>query len=375
MKAIVHAGIVLEDGILEDAAVVFDDRIRQILPDGAPDSCEIIDAGGKYLLPGLIDMHIHGYCGRETTEASVDAQRAMAAALLKDGVTGFLPTLGTAPLETIAGALEATRACMRESGGAKVHGAYVEGVFISEKKKGAHNAELLLAPDYGFLERYKDVIKVVIVAPERYPDLIDWCVERNIVSSIGHTDATYEQAMQGVRHGATQATHLFNAMRGIGHREPGAAGAALLSDGVRVELIADTVHVDRALFKLVYKVKGADGIVLITDSSIAAGLGPGIYRSNERTIYVDGTVGRLENGTISGSVSPLRRNVYNFHRYGGAPLWEAVRMASLNPARALKIDGRVGSLRPGKCADMFLCDAQLNVECTFLDGECVYRRA
>lgn len=135
MKAIVHAGIVLEDGILEDAAVVFDDRIRQILPDRAPDSCEIIDAGGKYLLPGLIDMHIHGYCGRETTEASVDAQRAMAAALLKDGVTGFLPTLGTAPLETIAGALEATRACMRESGGAKVHGAYVEGVFISEKRK------------------------------------------------------------------------------------------------------------------------------------------------------------------------------------------------------------------------------------------------
>lgn len=375
MKAIINAAVVLEDGILEGAAVVFDEKIRQILPGGAPDSCEIIDAGGKYLLPGLIDMHIHGYCGHETTEASAQAQREMAAALLKDGVTGFLPTLGTAPLETIAGALEAARECMKASGGAKVHGAYVEGVFISEKKKGAHNAALLLAPDYEFLEKYKDVIKVMIVAPERYPELIEWCVQRGIVSAIGHTDATYDQAMEGVRRGATQATHLFNAMRGIGHREPGAAGAALLSDGLRAELIADTVHVDRALFKLVYRVKGADGIVLITDSSIAAGMGPGVYRSNERTIYVDGTVGRLENGTISGSVSPLRRNVRNFHRYSGAPLWEAVRMASLNPAQALRIDAQVGSLQSGKCADMFLCDAELNVQSTFLDGECVYRRA
>ena len=374
MKAIINARIVLEDGILEGAALTYDRVIHAIHPDGrVPEGCECLDAGGRLLLPGLIDVHMHGYCGREVTEATPEAIRAIAASLVRDGVTGFLPTLGSAPMDTVCQALDAIRLCLDDdAGGATVYGAHMEGVFISPEKRGAHDISLLHAPDEGFLERYADVIRIMVCAPELYPDFVSQCVSKGIVASMGHTNATYAQAMEGVRRGISQATHLFNAMRGLNHREPGVAGAALVSDSVRAELIADTMHVSGLLFPLIYRCKGPDRILLITDSSIAAGMGPGVYRSNNRTIYVDESIGRLENGTISGSVLPLRRGVANFNRCAGAPLWECVRMASLNPARALGLDREVGSLRVGKRTNMFLADDQLNVEKTFIGGKCVY---
>lgn len=372
MKAIINAKIVLEDGILEDAGILFDERIREIGSVRVPENCETVNAEGQFLFPGLIDVHMHGYCGREVMEGEEEANRFIARKLLKDGVTGFLPSVATAPLPTVGRALDAIRGAMRDSGGAKIHGAHMEGVFISVEKKGAHDPSLIMPPDTEFLAPFADIIKIMITAPEKYPEFVTWCVERGIVSAMGHTNASYAQAMEGIRRGATQATHLFNGMRGINHREPGVAGAALLSDSVNVELIADTVHVAKELHRLVYKLKGPDKIILITDSSIASGMGPGVYQSNNRTVYVDEFVGRLENGTISSSVVPLRRDVLNFHRNSGAPLYEAVRMASLNPARVLGMEDKIGSLRIGKCADMFLADGEMRVSHTFLDGECVY---
>lgn len=373
MKAIVNARIVLEEGILENANLVYDTKIRYIGGEAPGADCEILNAQGKYLLPGLIDSHIHGYYGREVLEGTPEAQRHMAKGLLRDGVTGFLATLGTAPLDLVARSLQSTRECMGNTGGAKLHGAYMEGVFISVEKRGAHNPALILPPDPEFIEPFLDVVRIMIVAPEQHPEFISWCVERGLRCALGHTNASYDQAMEGIRRGACQATHLFNGMSGILHREPGVAGAALLSDGVSTELIADTVHVNPELHKMVYKMKGPDKIILITDSSVASGMGPGIYTSNARVIRVDEYVGRLENGTISGSVVPLRRDVLAFHRYSGCPLHEAVRMASLNPARMLGLEHQIGSLRIGKCADMFLADEKMNVSRTFVDGECLYR--
>lgn len=374
MKAITNARIVLEDGILENASLIFDEKIRAIGTELSTDGCELLDAQGQYLFPGLIDLHIHGYCGREVLEGTREAQMHMAHALSKDGVTGYLATLGTAALDRIACSLNAVRDCMGSRGGAKLHGAYMEGVFISKEKRGAHDPSLILPPDPTFLESFLDVLRIVIAAPEQNPEFISWCVEHGLVCAMGHTNARYEEAEAGIRLGMSQATHLFNGMSGINHRAPGTAGAALLHDGVRVELIADTVHVSGALHKLVYRLKGPDNILLVTDSSVASGMGPGTYISNNRTIHVDEYVGRLENGTISGSAVPLRRDVLNFHRNSGAPLYEAVRMASLNPARVLKLDGELGSIRIGKCADMFLADKEMNVSQTFIDGNCTYRR-
>jgi len=254
-----------------------------------------------------------------------------------------------------------------------VHGAHMEGVFISVEKKGAHNPALILPPDTDFLEPYADILRIAVTAPEKYPEFVTWCVGRGIVCAMGHTNATYAEAMEGIRLGVSQATHLFNGMRGITHREPGAAGAALLSDRVDCELIADTAHVAKELYPLVYRMKGPDKILLITDSSVASGMPPGVYTSNARTVYVDEFVGRLENGTISSSVVPLRRDILNFHRYSGATLPEAVRMATLNPARALKLDRELGSIREGKRADLFVADEEMNVLLTVLDGEIVYR--
>lgn len=373
MKAICNAKIVMEEGVLENATLLYDDTIQAIGTDLSTDGCEVLDAGGKYLMPGLIDVHIHGYCGREVLEGTQEAEHHMSEHLARDGVTGFLATLGTASMDRVAQSLDAVRACMGRTKGARLHGAYMEGVFISVEKKGAHDASLILPPDLAFVEKYLDVIRIMITPPEKYPDFISWCVQRGILCAMGHTNAGYDDAMEGIRLGASQATHLFNGMKGIHHRDPGIAGAALLADGVNVELIADTVHVAKELYKLIYRMKGADKIILITDSSVASGMGPGTYISNNRVIHVDDFVGRLENGTISGSAVPLRRNVLHFHRYAGVPLHEAVRMASLNPARILKMDHELGSLRAGKRADMFLADEQMNVACTFVDGNCVYR--
>lgn len=374
MKAICNAKIVLEEGILENATLVYNEKIKLIGTDVSVEGCEVLDAGGKYLFPGLIDVHIHGYCGREVLEGTQEATRHMAKSLVRDGVTGFLATLGTAPMQCVAESLDAVRNCMGNTEGAKLHGAYMEGVFISEEKKGAHDASLILPPDLAFVEKYLDVIRIMITPPEKYPDFIIWCVERGILCAMGHTNASYAEAMEGICCGASQATHLFNGMKGIHHRDPGTAGAALLADGVNVELIADTVHVAKELYKLIYRMKGADRIILITDSCMASGMGPGTYICNNRVVHVDNFIGRLENGTISGSVVPLRRDVLNFHRYAGVPLYETARMASLNPARILRLDHVLGSLRVGKCADMFLADGELNVAYTIVDGSCVYRR-
>ena len=374
MKAIKNARIVLEDSILENASLIFDEKIRAIGTALSTDGCELLDAHGQYLFPGLIDLHIHGYCGREVLEGTREAQTHMARSLPKDGVTGYLATLGTASLSRIACSLNAVRDCMGSHGGAKLHGAYMEGVFISQEKRGAHDQTLILPPDPAFLEPFLDVLHIVITAPEQSPEFISWCVEQDLVCTMGHTNARYEEAEEGIRRGVSQATHIFNGMSGINHRAPGVAGAALLHDGVRVELIADTVHVSGALHKLIYRLKGPDNILLITDSSVASGMGPGTYFSNNRTIHVDEYVSRLENGTLSGSAVPLRRDVLNFHRNSGAPLYETVRMASLNPAHVLRLDRELGSIRIGKCADMFLADDEMNVSYTFIDGNCSYRR-
>ncbi len=375
MKAIYNAKIVMEEGILENATLIYNEKIKAIRTDLSVEGCEVLDAGGKYLFPGLIDIHIHGYYGREVLEGTQDAVRHMANNLVRDGVTGFLATLGTAPMKCVAESLDAVRNCIsNNTEGAKLHGAYMEGVFISEEKKGAHDASFILPPDLTFVEKYQDVIRIMITPPEKYPDFINWCVEHGILCAMGHTNASYAEAMEGICYGAKQVTHLFNGMKGIHHRDSGIAGAALLADGVNVELIADTVHIAKELYKLVYRMKGADKIILITDSCMASGMGPGTYTCNNRLVHVDDFVGRLESGTISGSVVPLKHDVLNFHLYAGVPLHETVRMASLNPARILKLDHSLGSLQVGKCADMFLADGQMNVAYTFVDGSCVYRR-
>lgn len=377
MKAIRDANIVLRDAVLQNHALLYDTHIRGILPEGdVPADAQIIDAGGKYLIPGLLDLHIHGAAGIDTMDADEEGLLYMASRLLENGVTGFLPTTVSMPDADIGAALASLgRAKSRMHGGARILGAHLEGPYLNGQKKGAHEARFLKPPDRGFVEKYREVIRILTLAPELDAGLefTDWCVKNGIIVSLGHSMATYEQAAAAFNHGASHATHLFNAMRGLHHREPGLTGAALLNDDVSVELIADTVHVRKELYPLIYRTKGRDNILLVTDCMRAGMMPPGRYTLGGLDVYTDRESARLADGSLAGSVLRLNDAVRNFETYAGIPRHQAVAMASFNPARRLGLDTECGSLSPGLRADMALADEELRIERTILFGKTVYR--
>lgn len=375
MKTIINANIVLEHSVLSNAAILFDDTIRKIIPMeqlGTLDGFEVLDAGSKYVLPGLIDLHIHGIASYDAMDASDEAIETMARAVAKNGVTRFLPTTMSMPQSDIAGALQCIRSHMDWRGGAIVEGAHAEGPFVNLKYKGAQNADFIAAPDFELVEPYLDVIKIITLAPETDKNgFIELLAARGTTVSMGHSAASFDEAMEAIGKGVSHVTHLFNAMSPLGHREPGVVGAALMSD-VTVELIADTIHVRKELYPFVLKNKGADKIILVSDSMSAAAMGKGEYSLGGQKVYVDETSARLSNGALAGSILALNKGVANFQKYAGLELWEAVRLASLNPAKKLGIHNKTGSLQEGKKADIVIADEELSVYTTFVEGESVY---
>lgn len=377
MKTIRNAQIVLPDKVLHNCALLYDTHIAAILPDqDVPTDAQRIDAGGKYLIPGLLDLHIHGVAGVDVMDADEDGLLYMARRLLENGVTGFLASTLSGPDAEICAALDTVRRAMsRTHKGARILGAHLEGPWLNEQKRGAHEARFFKPPDCSFVEKYRDVIRVVTLAPELYGsmELIDWCVKNGILVSLGHSAATYAQADEAFCHGASQATHLFNAMNGLHHREPGLIGAALMDGKISTELIADTVHVRKELFPLIYRCKGRENILLVTDCMRAGMMPPGRYTLGGMDVYADEKSARLADGSLAGSVLRLGGAVHNFQKYAKIPLYEAVAMASYNPARRLGLQAQCGSLSPGLRADMALADEDMRVTLTILGGETVYR--
>ena len=381
MKAIVGGRIVLADRVLEGMALLFDSHIRDIVPEGAlPEGPERLDARGGYVLPGFIDVHIHGYLGRDVSEGHEEDLPVIARGLAQRGVTGFLPTTMTLPKPALEKAFGAIRGAMAASKaaswpGAAVLGCHAEGPFISPKKRGAQALENIRAGDADLYLRNADVIRLCTVAPEEPGnlELIRTLREKtDIVVSMGHTAATYQQAVAGIDAGVRHATHLFNAMSRLDHREPGAVGAALLDGRVECELICDTFHVHPSLFQLVARMKG-DKLILITDCLPAGGMPDGSYTLGGQRFTVRGIECRLEDGTIAGSVLSMDRAVRNLLRYTDLSLPQAVAAASLAPARSLGLEGSVGSIEKGKRADLVLADEDLRVRATLLSGREIFR--
>ncbi|MBR6772355.1 MAG: N-acetylglucosamine-6-phosphate deacetylase [Clostridia bacterium] len=372
MKYIVNGTIVLKDGELSGCALGFDEKIREICPEAdVPSDAEKIDAEGGYVLPGLIDVHIHGYLGEDVSNASSEGIRKIAAGIVKNGVTAFLPTTMTVEKEKIDASVESVRVLMDESRswlGAQILGVHAEGPFINPKRKGAQDEKCIIPPDADWMIKNSDVIKYVTLAPEMDEGFkaIRAMTEAGIAVSMGHTDADYETAAAAVAAGVRSATHLFNAMSPLGHRSPGVVGAALTTE-VYAELIADTYHVDKALFSLVAKAKG-DKLIIVTDCLPAGGLPLGTYTLGGQPFVATETVCRLPDGTIAGSIMPLNRGVKNLRDNTGLPLWECVRCASLNPAEMLRIDGEKGSLEKGKDADVVIANGDLDVKKVFVLG-------
>ncbi len=382
MKAIVNGRVVLENATVTGQAVLFDSKIVGIVPENEVKDCEIIDAKGKYVLPGLVDMHIHGYLGEDASDGKAEGIRTMARGIAKNGVTSWLPTTMTVSYAELEAAFEAIRTVKKETegdafDGAQIMGINAEGPFINPSKKGAQAVEHIRPADADFIISNSDIIRVFTIAPEM-PAALE-CIREvtaktNVLASMGHTAANYDEAKAGIEAGVRHATHLFNAMTPLNHRDPGVVGAALADDRVSAEMIADTFHISADLFALVAKVKG-DKLVLITDCTRAGGLADGEYTLGGQPIFVKGIECRLKDGTIAGSVLKLNNAVRNVRAHTGLPIEQVVRMASLNPARVIGAAETKGSLEAGKDADIIIADEDFGVCRTIIAGETVYEKA
>ena len=378
MYAIVNGRIVLPTRLEEGAALLYDQKILGLVSEAEiPAEAERIDAQGNYVIPGLLDMHIHGYLGEDASDGSFDGIRIMAEGVAKNGVTSFLPTTMTVSYDELRAAFAQIRRGVEESAkdswqGAQILGVNAEGPFINPGKKGAQAGENIRPGDAAFLQEYLDIIRVFTIAPEM-PGNLD-CIREmagKTLISMGHTAATYAQAEEAIDAGVGHVTHLFNAQTPLMHRDPGVVGAALTDDRVSVELIADTFHVNAHLYPLVTRMKG-DKLVLITDCTRAGGLEDGEYSLGGQPIFVKGIECRLADGTIAGSVLKLNHAVRNLLDYTDLPVWEAVNAASLNPARRIGVDERKGSLETGKDADIAIVNENFDVLRTIVGGRSVY---
>ena len=376
MKCIINGKIIFPDRVEEGKVLVFGTKIEKIIDKAdfnSADYDEVIDADGKFVSPGLIDMHIHGYLGADASDGDEAGIRKMAAGIIKNGVTAWCPTTRTVSTKEGETAFDTVRAVKNDPNyyGARILGVNSEGPFINAKKKGAQAEEHILRPDADFIIANADIVKLFTVAPE--VDGAKECIEKvtnntDVLVSMGHTDATYEEAMAGIDAGVRHTTHLFNAMTALSHRSPGVSGAALSDSRVSAELIADTFHVNKGLFNMVAKAKG-DKLCLITDCIRAGGMEDGDYTLGGQPVHKEGIKCLMDDGTIAGSVLELNAAVRNLFENSDLEIYEAVNCASLNVAKALGEDKEIGSLEAGKRADIIIVDEKFNVEKVILGGE------
>ena len=342
---------------------------RDVCTDGAlisevsGDDC-VLDASGCYVIPGLVDVHFHGCVGEDFSDATAEGLQRIADFELSQGVTYICPAGMTLPedqLRAICENVAAHRA--KNAGGAEVVGAHLEGPFLSTAKKGAQNGDYLHDPDIDMLRRLQTAaegcVKLVTVAPEQ-PNAMEFiraAKEMGITVSVGHTVADYDTAMEAFRSGATHATHLYNGMPSIHHRAPAVIGAAFDSAGVRAELICDGVHIHGAVVRMTFQLFGKERMVLISDSLRATGMPDGQYPFGGQEIEVHGNratiVGHPE--TLAGSVTSLMGCLRQAVKFG-IPVADAVRACTYNPAAAIGIDDRAGTLDVGKAASLVLLD-------------------
>ncbi|MGB9893585.1 MAG: N-acetylglucosamine-6-phosphate deacetylase [Candidatus Saccharicenans sp.] len=384
MKATAIKGnLVLPERIVKNGLLVIKDGLIEEIKEAAADlnllSEEIHDYSGYYVSPGLVDVHLHGALGKEVMDGEIESLRKISEHQAACGVTAFFPTTLTAPLEVILKAIEAVKEAISSDLPSEIAGIHLEGPYVSLKRKGAQDPKYIREirdSDLRQLQMALAGIKTLItLAPEVGQNLsfIQKMVEMGWVVSIGHTDATYEEALKAISAGANHATHLFNAWREFHHREPGGIGAMLDEDRVFVELISDGIHVHPSFIRLAIFRKGPKRVCLITDSLMAAGLPDGIYNWGEMQIVLKGNEVRLkDSGVLAGSVLHLNQGLKNVQQWTGLPLPEVIRMASLTPAESVGLDHLMGSLERGKLANLAVFDSDFGTVATYLRGKKVY---
>ncbi len=372
---IVNSKILNNDFCFEDGFIdITSDTISGINLSGADASGEILDAEGGYVIPGLIDLHFHGALGSDVCDCSPEAYKTIASYELNAGITSICPAMLTLPEEVLKEALAIGSSFAHTEGTdsskySELIGFNMEGPFISPVKKGAQNEKYIKKADPEMLDRFIEasdgLLKIIGLAPEESGNYKEYiaAARDKVIISLAHTNADYETAKSAFDLGASHAVHLYNAMTGLTHRAPGVVGAVFDSDNVTAEIICDGIHIHPAAVRIAFDSVGTDRMVLISDSLRCAGLTDGIYDLGGQDVRKEGPVCRLvEGGSIAGSVSNLFECMVNAVKTMDIPLETAVRAAALNPARVLSEDKRLGSIAPGKQADILILDKELNLK-------------
>ncbi|MEM3832786.1 MAG: N-acetylglucosamine-6-phosphate deacetylase [Thermoprotei archaeon] len=378
VKGVVAGKLITPKEEVNNIIIEFDEKI---IIDMKPFSGEVpeyfLDAKNMIVVPGFIDIHIHGTEGFDATRDGYYGVKNMAKILPKYGVTGFMPTAICSPKDRFREFIQATYELWGSGNeGAEVLGAHLEGPFINPMKKGAQPIEHIRKPDldelYEYISLRKEMPLRLTIAPELEgaQELISEAVKNGVIISMGHSDATFNEAKGGFNAGAKLITHLFNAMRDFHHREPGLPGFALTNDEIYVEMIADFIHIHPEILKLIVKAKPLDKIALVTDAIEAAGLPDGKYQLGSYSIIVMNKKATLPDGTIAGSTLVMNNAIKNMVKIG-LPLKYSILMATLVPADILKKPS-MGRIEPGKEANLVVLDSDLNVRFTIIRGKIVW---
>ncbi len=330
------------------------------------------------VVPGVIDVHAHGAFGKDTVEINWDVIHPIGRFFAAHGVTSYLPTVGTFTPELIMKAIDNVRTCPQPEDGARHLGIHVEGPYLNVEHRGAQQKDLIRKPDAAEYQKWLNtgVIRLVTLAPEikKALEFIDSGIEKDVEFSIGHSGASHEQVVEAADHGLKQATHLYNGMLGIHHRNPGTVGAILTDNRIFAQIIADGIHVHPAMVKLAVMAKGISRIILITDSIQGSGLSDGNYDYHGQNFTVKDGIARTPEGGLSGSTLMLDQAIKNMIKFTGLSLNEVLPMATSVPSEAMGWSERRGVLKPGADADITILNEDLIVEKTFVLGKEVFSK-
>ena len=380
-----NAKIVLNDRVIEGDILTADGIIRDIIDRKSPVKAETleaensIDLDGKYVVPGFIDVHIHGSNGADAMDGTAEALKTISSYIATKGTTKFLATTLTSSKEELINVLKiAADLQNKELDGATIFGVHMEGPYFDIEYKGAQNEKYMKPATEKEIKDYLDVkpglVKMMSLSPhtEQSIETVKFLKENGVIVSVGHSAAKFNDVMKAVDAGLSHSTHTFNGMRGINHREPGVAGAVLISDKINAEVIFDKVHIHPEIVRLMIKAKGTDKVVCITDAMAATGLPNGDYKLGELDVYVkDGEARLKSNDSLAGSVLTLDKAFRHVIELG-YPIYEAVKLTSTNAAVEFGLNA--GAIEVGKEADFAILDDSYNVDMTIVNGNIKYQR-
>ncbi|MCO8297776.1 N-acetylglucosamine-6-phosphate deacetylase [Tetragenococcus halophilus] len=360
-----------DNGYLEIVDGKFGQHYK-ILPD---EKVNVIDQSGKWIAPGLVDTHIHGFKNHDVMDNDAQGMNEISEGLLSCGVTSFLPTTLTSSRKHLKDVAKMLGEVKGSETGAKIQGIYFEGPFFTEEHKGAQNPSYFSDPDIDTFHEWQEasggIIKKIALAPERdgVEDFVKQVSDEDVVVSLGHSSATFQQASSAVEAGADVFVHAYNGMSGLNHREPGMVGALLTLNDVYAELICDGYHVHPKAAELLIQKMGYNRVSLITDCMMAGGMPDGDYILGEFPVVVKDGTARMKEGNLAGSILKLKEGVKNVVDWNIATPEQAITMGSLVPAISSNIDDSCGRIKKGRAADFIVLNPDMTLSATYLDGQ------